>query len=544
MAERSVTTPSTRKELKDTLWKAADKLRGSMSAAQYKDVVLGLIFLKYVSDAFQEKRDQIAEQARAEGLDEEDVAETLEDRDEYASGAFWVDPDARWAALVADAKVTEGSTIGQRINEAMDLLMRDNTALQGTLPRLFNGNNVDQRRLAELMDLLNSVQFSGQGAAKARDLLGEVYEYFLANFALSEGHRGGEFYTPASVVRIIVEVLQPKTGRVYDPCCGSGGMFVQAEKFLEAHDADPTNLAVYGQELNESTWRMAKMNLAIHGLGGNLGPRWGDTFALDFHSDVQMDFVMANPPFNIKDWNRRESDPRWVYGVPPAKNANYAWMQHILSKLAPGGTAGVVMANGSMTSSSNGEGDIRAQFVEHDMVAAMVALPDKLFRSTGIPACLWFFARDKGVGPGGSVDRRGQVLFIDAREMGYMITRAQRGLRAEEIQRIADTVHAWRGMEQLAVSTADVTVEEDAEVTAAGAEYEDVAGFCKSVSTAEIKAAGYALTPGRYVGVAEAPEDAEPLDEKIARLTKSLNEQLDEASRLGDVVREQLRSLS
>ena len=543
MAERSVTTPSTRKELKDTLWKAADKLRGSMSAAQYKDVVLGLIFLKYVSDAFQEKRDQIAEQARAEGLDEEDVAETLEDRDEYASGAFWVDPDARWAALVADAKVTEGSTIGQRINEAMDLLMRDNPSLAGTLPRLFNGNNVDQRRLAELMDLLNSVQFSGQGAAKARDLLGEVYEYFLANFALSEGHRGGEFYTPASVVRIIVEVLQPKTGRVYDPCCGSGGMFVQAEKFLEAHDADPTNLAVYGQEFNESTWRMAKMNLAIHGLGGDLGPRWGDTFALDYHSGVQMDYVMANPPFNIKDWNRWESDPRWVYGVPPAKNANYAWMQHILSKLAPGGTAGVVMANGSMTSSSNGEGDIRAQFVEHDVVAAMVALPDKLFRSTGIPACLWFFARDKGVGHGGSVDRRGQVLFIDAREMGYMITRAQRGLRAEEIQRIADTVHAWRGMEQLAVSTADVTVEEDAEVTAAGAEYEDVAGFCKSVSTAEIKAAGYALTPGRYVGMAEAPKDAEPLDEKIARLRTELNEQLDEASRLGDVVREQLGRL-
>ena len=480
---------------------------------------------------------------KRQGLDEEDVAETLEDRDEYASGAFWVDPDARWAALVADAKVTEGSTIGQRINEAMDLLMRDNPSLAGTLPRLFNGNNVDQRRLAELMDLLNSVQFSGQGAAKARDLLGEVYEYFLANFALSEGHRGGEFYTPASVVRIIVEVLQPKTGRVYAPCCGSGGMFVQAEKFLEAHDADPTNLAVYGQELNESTWRMAKMNLAIHGLGGNLGPRWGDTFALDFHSDVQMDFVMANPPFNIKDWNRRESDPRWVYGVPPAKNANYAWMQHILSKLAPGGTAGVVMANGSMTSSSNGEGDIRAQFVEHDMVAAMVALPDKLFRSTGIPACLWFFAKDKGAGDRGSVDRRGQVLFIDAREMGYMITRAQRGLKAEEIQRIADTFHAWRGMEQLSLATADVTVDDEADVSASGTEYEDVPGFCKSVSIAEIKDAGYALTPGRYVGMAGAEEDDEPLDEKIARLTDELAAQFAESSRLQDEVASQLERL-
>ena len=393
MARRPVKAqPSTRKELKDTLWKAADKLRGSMSAAQYKDVVLGLIFLKYVSDAFNERREQITEELRADGYDDEAIAETLEDRDEYASGAVWVVPAARWDALVADAKVAGETTIGQRINEAMDLLMHDNPSLEGTLPRLFNRDNVDQRRLAELLDLLNSVQFSGMGAAKARDLLGEVYEYFLANFALSEGHRGGEFYTPASVVRVIVEVLQPRKGRVYDPCCGSGGMFVQAEKFLDAHDADPTNLSVYGQELNESTWRMAKMNLAIHGLNGDLGPHWGDTFAMPYHGDRQMDYVMANPPFNIKDWSRRESDPRWVYGVPPAKNANYAWMQHIISKLAPGGMAGVVMANGSMTSTSNGEGDIRAQFVENDLVAAMVALPDKLFRSTGIPACLWFFA--------------------------------------------------------------------------------------------------------------------------------------------------------
>ncbi len=544
MAARPVTTPSTRKELKDTLWKAADKLRGSMSAAQYKDVVLGLIFLKYVSDAFEERRGQIAAELRADDFDDEAIAETLEDRDEYASGAFWVDPDARWSALVADAKVAGETTIGQRINEAMDLLMRDNPALAGTLPRLFNRENVDQRRLAELLDLLNSVQFSGQGAAKARDLLGEVYEYFLANFALSEGHRGGEFYTPASVVRIIVEVLQPRKGRVYDPCCGSGGMFVQAEKFLDAHDADPTNLAVYGQELNESTWRMAKMNLAIHGLNGNLGPRWGDTFTLDYHSGVQMDFVMANPPFNIKDWNRRESDPRWAYGVPPAKNANYAWMQHIISKLAPGGTAGVVMANGSMTSSSNGEGDIRAQFVENDLVSCMVALPDKLFRSTGIPACLWFFARDKSAGAGGSVDRRGQVLFIDAREMGYMITRSQRGLKAEEIQRIADTVHAWRGMEQLAVSTADVTLDEGDTAAPSQIEYEDVPGFCKSVSIAEIKGAGYALTPGRYVGMAKAAEDEEPLEERIARLRSELESQLDEAATLGAVVRERLGRLS
>ncbi len=544
MVRRYVTVASTRKELKDTLWKAADKLRGSMSAAQYKDVVLGLIFLKYVSDTFQERRQKIADELRRDGYDKEAIAESLEDRDEYTSGAFWVDPDARWQSLVAEAKVTDHSTIGQRINEAMDLLMRDNPALAGTLPRLFNRDNVDQRRLAELLDLLNSVQFAGEGADEARDLLGEVYEYFLANFALSEGHRGGEFFTPASVVRIIVEVLQPKKGRVYDPCCGSGGMFVQAEKFLAAHHADPTNLSVYGQELNESTWRMAKMNLAIHGLNGNLGPRWGDTFALPYHSGVQMDYVMANPPFNIKDWNRSESDPRWVYGVPPARNANYAWMQHIISKLAPGGTAGVVMANGSMTSTSNGEGDIRAQFVENDLVAAMVALPDKLFRSTGIPACLWFFARDKSAGAHGSVDRRGEVLFIDAREMGYMITRAQRGLKAEEIQRIADTFHAWRGMEQLAVSTADVMLDEDADVIPSRAEYEDVPGFCKSVGIAEIKEAGYALTPGRYVEMASAYENGEPPGDKIRRLSQLLSEQMDEGSSLAKTVREQLSRIS
>lgn len=546
MVRRYVMVPSTRKELKDTLWKAADKLRGSMSAADYKDVVLGLIFLKYVSDTFEERRQQITAELRADGLDKEAIAETLEDRDEYVSGSgFWVDPEARWSTLVRQAKVADHTTIGERINEAMSLLMRDNQALTGTLPRLFNRDNVDQRRLAELLDLLNSVQFTGEGEAKARDLLGEVYEYFLANFALTEGHRGGEFFTPASVVRIIVEILQPRKGRVYDPCCGSGGMFVQAEKFLAAHHSDPTNLAIYGQELNESTWRMAKMNLAIHGLSGNLGSRWGDTFALDYHSGVQMDYVMANPPFNIKDWNRQENDPRWVYGIPPARNANYAWMQHIISKLGPGGTAGVVMANGSMTSMTNGEGDIRAQFVENDLVAAMVALPDKLFRSTAIPACLWFFARDKSPGSRGSVDRRGQVLFIDAREMGYMITRAQRGLKAEEIQRIADTFHAWRGMEQLAVSTADVTVDDDdAEVAPSRSEYEDVPGFCKSVSIADIKETGYALTPGRYVGSVGLADDAEPIWEKIARLSHDLNHELDRSSSLDQAVRTQLTRLS
>ena len=546
---RTALTPSTPKELKDTLWKAADKLRGSMDASQYKDVVLGLIFLKYVSDAFNERREALTAELVAEGYDEQAIEDTLEDRDEYeGSGVFWVDRVARWDELVTSAKVAGETTIGQRLNLAMEALMKDNPSLAGTLPRLFNRANVDQHRLAELLDLLNSVHFTGQGAAKARDLLGEVYEYFLAKFASAEGRRGGEFYTPASVVRVIVEMLQPREGRVYDPCCGSGGMFVQAEKFLAAHNEDPTKLAVYGQELNESTWRMAKMNLAIHGLNGDLGPRWGDTFSLDYHAGTQMDYVMANPPFNIKDWNRREDDARWLYGVPPAKNANYAWMQHIISKLAPGGTAGVVMANGSMTSTTAGEGEIRAQLVENDLVACMIALPEKLFRSTGIPVCLWFFAKDKSAGSQGAVDRRGQVLFIDARALGHMVTRAERAFSDADIQRIADTYHAWRGMEQLGLGTVDVVEhaaagnEPVAEVERVD-EYKDVPGFCKSVTLAEIKDAGYALTPGRYVGMAAAEADAEPLEDKITRLTGELETQFVESERLAGVVREQLGRL-
>lgn len=549
MARTKKTAPvvaSTEKELKDTLWKAADKLRGSMDASQYKDVVLGLVFLKYVSDAFTERREAIAVELAAEGYDEEQIAETLEDEDEYTGhGVFWVEPDARWESLVDYAKTSTGKTIGQRINEAMDLLMEANPALKGTLPRLFNRPSVDQRRLAELLDLLNSMQFTGQGASRARDLLGEVYEYFLARFAAAEGRRGGEFYTPSSVVRVIVEMLQPRKGRVYDPCCGSGGMFVQAEKFLAAHNEDPSNLAVYGQELNESTWRMAKMNLAIHGLNGDLGQVWGDTFALDLHPGVRMDYVMANPPFNIKDWNRVESDPRWAYGVPPTGNANYAWLQHIISKLGPRGSAGVVLANGSMTSNSGGEGHIRAQLVEHDLVSCMIALPDKLFRSTGIPVCLWFFAKTKAAGETGTVDRRGQVLFIDARAMGHMVTRAERALSDADIHRIADTYHAWRGMERLGLGTRDVTDAASADGEAADLleEYEDVPGFCKSVTLAEIKDAGYALTPGRYVGMPEPEDDGEPLEEKIARLTAELEEQFRESERLQQVVRKQLGRL-
>jgi type I restriction enzyme M protein len=532
--------PSTMKELKDTLWKAADKLRGSMDASQYKDVILGLVFLKYVSDAFEERRGQIQAELEVDGLNEEQIAQLIDDVDEYTGrGVFWVSERARWTYLAENAKGlpamdgAEPKSIGQLIDEAMDLIMADNKSLAATLPRIYNRDNVDQRRLGELLDLFNSARFTGQGASKARDLLGEVYEYFLEKFAKAEGKRGGEFYTPAGVVRVLVEVLEPHRGRVYDPCCGSGGMFVQAEKFLAAHNMEGSDISVYGQELNERTWRMAKMNLAIHGLNANLASRWGDTFARDQHPELSgingADFIMANPPFNIKDWARSEQDPRWKYGVPPAGNANYAWIQHIISKLAPYGSAGVVMANGSMSSNSGGEGEIRAQLVEADMVSCMVALPTQLFRSTGIPVCTWFFAKDKTAGKNGSVDRTGQVLFIDARNLGYMVDRAERALSAEDIAKIANTYHAWRGT---------------ASAVEAGLTYDDEAGFCHSASLAEVKAADYALTPGRYVGAADVEDDGEPIEEKIARLSKELFEQFEESERLAQVVREQLGRVS
>ncbi|MFY1574234.1 type I restriction-modification system subunit M [Verrucosispora sp. WMMD703] len=529
--------PSTMKELKDTLWKAADRLRGSLSANQYKDVILGLVFLKYVSDAYDERREQIRAELAAEGMDDEQIADLIDDPEEYQGyGVFVVPERARWSYLARYAKGKPATgdeperTIGYLIDEAMSAVMTVNPALGGTLPRLYNKDNIDQRRLGELIDLFNSARFSRQGQHRARDLMGEVYEYFLGNFARAEGKRGGEFFTPPSVVRVIVEVLEPSRGRVYDPCCGSGGMFVQTEKFIYEHDGDPKDIAIYGQESIEETWRMAKMNLAIHGIDNSgLGARWGDTFARDQHADIQMDYVMANPPFNIKHWTRREDDPRWVYGVPPANNANYAWIQHILSKLGPGGSAGVVMANGSMSSNSNGEGQIRARIVEADLVSCMVALPTQLFRSTGIPVCLWFFTRDKRAGKLGSVDRRGQVLFIDARELGYLVDRAERALSDDEIVRIGNTYHAWRGTDSAAQK----------QLT-----YADVPGFCRSATLAEIKDADYSLTPGRYVGAVEAEDDGEPMDVKISRLTKETLEAFDESARLEEVVRHELERLS
>jgi type I restriction enzyme M protein len=525
------------KELKDTLWKAADKLRGSLSASQYKDVILGLVFLKYVSDAYDERRDAIRADLLAEGYDEDQIADLIDDPEEYQGyGVFVVPPKARWTYLAENAKGRPAignapeRTIGGLIDDAIDAVVNANPSLKGTLQRRYNRDNIEQRRLGELIDLFNSARFSRQGEHRARDLMGEVYEYYLGEFARAEGKRGGEFFTPPSVVKVLVEVLEPNSGRVYDCCCGSGGMFVQTDRFIHEHDGDRKNIAIFGQEAIEETWRMAKMNLAIHGIENmGLGPIWGDTFARDLHAGIDMDYVLANPPFNIKDWTRNVEDPRWKYGVPPANNANYAWIQHILSKLAPGGKAGVVMANGSMSSNSNGEGDIRAQIVEADLVSCMVALPTQLFRSTGIPVCLWFFAKDKTAGKQGSIDRSGQVLFIDARELGFMVDRAERAFTNEEIVRIGDTFHAWRGSESAA---------------AKGLTYEDVPGFCKSATLAEIKAADYALAPGRFVGNNKMGLDDEPSEAKIARLSNDLRAALDESAAFDSVVREQLLRLS
>ena len=488
-------------ELHAVLWRAADKLRGSMDAAQYKDFVLGLVFLKYVS-----------EDDRATG------------------GAFRVPEGARWdrlagrAGRAGQAGGAGGAGTGELIDGAMDAIMKANPPLAGVLPKIFSRDNVDQRRLAELVGLIDGARFTSQGRQRSRDVLGEVYEYFLDMFAQAEGKRGGEFYTPASLVKVLVEVLEPYSGRVYDPCCGTGGMFVQAEKFVLANQGRRDDLAVYGQESNERTWRLAAMNLAIHGIDGNLSGRWEDTFFADQHGDLKADFILANPPFNMSDWARAIDDPRWRYGVPPAGNANFAWLQHIVHKLAANGSAGVVMANGSMSSRQSGEGEIRAALVEADLVTCMVALPPQLFRTTAIPACLWFFSGDKGPQAAKRLtDRRGDILFIDGRTMGTLVDRTERVLTDDDIAKIAGTYHAWRGT---------------ASARTAGLTYSDVPGYCYSASLEEVRGHRHVLNPGRYVGFAESGNlDDEPVAAKIDRLTSELIACFDESDRLASAVR-------
>ena len=510
----------------DTLWKAADKLRGSMDASEYKHVVLGLVFLKYIDDAFTERREKLAADLAEEGITGDHADDLLESRDEYtAEGVFWVPPEARWAFLQSKAKQPE---IGKLIDSAMDAVEVENPSLRGVLPKNYARPSLDVRRLGELVDLIAGL---GLGAAEHRekDLLGRVYEYFLGRFASQEGKGGGEFYTPRSVVKLLVEMIEPYQGRVYDPCCGSGGMFVQSERFVEAHGGGRNDIAVYGQELNDTTWRLAKMNLAIRGIESDLGPRWGDSFHEDLHPDLKADFILANPPFNISDWggDQLREDARWKYRAPPVGNANYAWLQLMASKLAPRGTAGIVLANGSLSSQQSGEGAIRQKMVEDDLVECIVALPGQLFYSTPIPASLWFLNRSKqnGHAKGTWRDRRGEVLFIDARKLGAMVDRTHREMTDEDIAMIASTYHAWRG-------------EPDA------GEFKDVPGFCASATFDQIAEHRFVLTPGRYVGIEDAEDDGEPIDEKIARLRKELYQAFEESERLQSRVREALERLN
>ncbi|WP_405536022.1 type I restriction-modification system subunit M [Streptomyces sp. NBC_00075] len=522
---------SSTKEIQDILWKAADKLRGSMDAAQYKEFVLGLVFLKYVSDAFTERREELAADPELAQIPEHRRAAFLEEKDEYTEkNVFWVPPTARWDHLSENAASAEGG-VGKLLDAAMDEVMKANKTLTGVLPKIFNRDNVDQKRLKELVDLISDARFTGHGDRPAQDVLGETYEYFLERFARAEGKRAGEFYTPASVVRLIVEVLEPYEGRVYDPACGSGGMFVQSGKFVERRKGkDHTHdIAVYGQEANERTWRLAKMNLAIHGMDPKgVGDRWADTFADDKLPDLKADFVMANPPFNMSDWARKSDDRRWRYGTPPQSNANYAWLQHIVSKLGDRGSAGVVMANGTMTSTKSGEGEIRAAMVAADLVACMIVLPGNLFRTTTVPACLWFFSKDKSPQSARALnDCRSHVLFIDARAMGTLVDRTERILSEGDLEKISDTYHAWRGTRSAKEK---------------GLSYENVPGFCYSATLEEIEKRDFALTPGPYVGAADngLDLDTEPMAERIERLTKELFEHLDESARLDAVVRKQL----
>ena len=506
------------------LFKAADKLRGNMEPSDYKHVALGLIFLKYISDAFE---------ARHAALLAEDPA-AAEDRDEYlADNIFWVPKDARWSHLQANARRPE---IGQLIDDAMRAIERDNASLKGVLPKDYARPALNKVMLGELIDLFSNIGL-GQEADRARDVLGRVYEYFLGQFAGAEGKRGGEFYTPRSVVRVLVEMLEPYHGRVYDPCCGSGGMFVQSEKFVQEHGGRIGDIAIYGQESNYTTWRLARMNLAVRGIDADI--RWNNegSFHRDELRDLKFDHILANPPFNVSDWGgeRLRDDPRWLFGSPPPGNANFAWLQHIYWHLAPFGTAGVVLANGSMSSNQSGEGDIRRAMCDADAVDCMVALPGQLFYSTQIPACLWFLARDKSgarlpsparaPGAGGKLrDRRGQVLFIDARRLGHMVDRTRRELSDDDIDQIARTYHAWRG-------------EPDA-----GA-YADIPGFCKSATLDDIRRHGHVLTPGRYVGAAAQQDDGEPFEDKMARLAGQWRDQQQQAARLDAAIEANLREL-
>ena len=530
MRKRKLDTPSQENGaplgFEAKLYQAADKLRNNMDAAEYKHVVLGLIFLKYISDSFEEKYNFLLEefsnpQSEFYVKKESDRFEYVEDRDEYlAENIFYVPHEARWSYLQANAKRPE---IGNLIDEAMLAIEKENRQLRGVLPKNYARPMLDKQRLGELIDLISTIGL-GEEDNRSKDILGRVYEYFLAQFASAEGKRGGQFYTPRCVVQLLVEMLAPYIGRVYDPCCGSGGMFVQSEVFVEAHGGGSRDISVYGQESNPTTRQLALMNLAIRGIEVNLGSEHADSFHRDLHPDLKADYILANPPFNSKDWggDRLREDKRWKYGIPPPSNANFAWVQHFISHLAPNGIAGFVLANDSMSTTTTNEGEIRKNIVGADLIDCMIALPGQLFYSTAIPACLWFIAKNKN-------DNRfrvrvGETLFIDARKLGNMIDRVHRELTNGEVRRIVETYHAWRGDSGMG-------------------KYADVPGFCKSAKLDDILEYGSVLTPGRYVGIEDIEDDEIPVEERMMQLSTKLNEQLTESEELGVRIRKNLGTL-
>ncbi len=489
----------------DKLWKAADKLRGSMDSSEYKHVVLGLIFLKYVSDAFETKYQELL---KDEYADEED-------KDEYtAENIFWVPKIARWNEILRYANTPE---IGKVIDSAMESIEKENHSLKGVLNKNYSRPELEKTTLGELVTLFTNIEI-GTDKAKEMDMLGRVYEYFLSKFASAEGKGGGEFYTPACIVRTLVEMIEPFKGRVYDPCCGSGGMFVQSSKFVKEHQGNINDVSIFGQERNPTTWKLAKMNLAIRRIDGNLGSHNADTFHEDLHKTLKADYILANPPFNVSDWggDKLQEDIRWQYGVPPTGNANYAWLQHMIHHLNPEtGVAGTVLANGSLSSDTSNEGNIRKNMIESDVVDAIVAMPNQLFYATGIPCCLWIMRMNK------NENTKNKILFIDAKNLGHMIDRKVRELSEDDIQKITNTYHKWRKNEN----------------------YEDIAGFCKSSTKEEVKENNYVLTPGRYVGTEEIKDDGIPFEEKMTNLTQELAKQMDESVKLDKEIKKKLKEI-
>lgn len=542
-------------ELEKKLWTAADKLRSTLDAAQYKHTVLGLVFLKYVSDAFDIRREELKKQFADEdneyfidptdfdaGTEDpeyiEEVNAELEVRDFYTEkNVFWVPKEARWTYLQDNNKVVIGGeletetgkklrSVGQLIDNALEAIEKDNSKLKGVLNKQYTTLKIDQSKLAELIDLIATVPFN-HATMNSKDILGHVYEYFLGQFALAEGKKGGQYYTPKSIVSLIVEMLEPFKGRVYDPAMGSGGFFVQSEKFISEHGGKIGDVSIYGQEYNHTTWQLAAMNMVIRGIDFDFGKEPASTYTHNQHPDLRADYIMANPPFNMKEWDAgvSDNDPRWQYGTPPSGNANFAWLQHLLYHLAPNGSLGLLLANGSMSSNTNNEGAIRKALIENDLVECMVALPGQLFTNTQIPACIWFLTKNKGertTDYGRKLrNRKGEVLFIDARNLGYMKDRVLRDFKPEDIKQVTDAFHNWQ----------------------TGESFEDKAGYCKSVKLAEIEKHDFVLTPGRYVGAAEQEDDGEPFSDKMARLTSQLKTQFEKSAVLEQQIKDNLKEL-